>query len=89
MSWSLLNAVMAKDVEEILASEHLRPELTDDERAMKKEECLAVIHAALWAYSSRAGSTASAYAFSNLYDALGLESWKFKERPTHSAGEQR
>jgi len=79
MSWSLLNNVMAEKVEALLNDEHIRQSLEDGQRALPREEALAVIHAALWAYSSRKGSTASAYAMTNMYEALGLETWTFKE----------
>ena len=78
MSWSLLNGMLAADVEKLLSNEALREDSPDLQRAISKDTAMAVIHAALWAYSSRAGSTASAYAMSHLYDALGLETWTFK-----------
>ncbi len=79
MNWSLFNGEIATAVTALLDHKAVRHDLMDEERAMKREQCLAVIHAALWAYTSRAGSTASAYAFQNLYDALGIESWTFKD----------
>lgn len=79
MSWSLLNNVMAEKVEALLNDEHIRQSLDDGQRALSREEALAVIHAALWAYSSRQGSTASAYAMKNMFDALHLDTWTFKE----------
>jgi hypothetical protein len=87
MSWSLFNGMIATEVAALLDHEHVRHDLKDEERAMSREQCLAVIHGALWAYTSRAGSTASAYAFHNLYDSLNLESWTFKESPSDSGPE--
>lgn len=57
-------------------------DLPDAERAFSREKTAAIIHAALWAHSARSGSTASAYAINSLFEAIGLETWTFKKRPT-------
>lgn len=78
MSWSLLNIMLAGKVESLLTDKNVRQNVKDDERALTKAQAENLIHAVLWAYSSRAGSTASAYAMRNLFDTLGLETWTFK-----------
>lgn len=79
MAVSLLNVLIADKVEALLDDPHVRDNLKDDERGFTKVQASAIIHAALWAYSARAGSTAEAYARINLFDAIGLKSWSFKE----------
>lgn len=69
MTASLLNAMMAHDIEKLLTDEHIST-YADDERALRKETASAIIHAVLWAYSSRSGSFASCYAFEAMTDAL-------------------
>jgi hypothetical protein len=88
VTWSILNAMMHSKIEALFADEALRADERGLVRAMSKDDAMSVIHAALWAYSSRAGSTASAYAFINIYDALGLETWTFKKNQAESATEQ-
>lgn len=78
---SLLNVMLHKDVEQLLTHE-LLDDLPDAERAFSREKTAAIIHAALWACSARSGSTASAYAINSLFEAMGLETWTFKKRPT-------
>ena len=71
MTWSLFNEELEPAVNALLDS--VSREAEDDFKpAMSREKCEGVIHAALWAYVSRAGSTASGYALSNLFDLLGL-----------------
>jgi len=70
MTWSLLNAMVAKRVEELLTQEPVRQDLRDDERMMPRDEALRIIHATLWAYSSRGGDFSGCYALSALADAL-------------------
>jgi hypothetical protein len=79
---SLLNLVLAEDVDKLLQHPTLREDSADLERAMSKDKAAEIIHAVLWAYSSRAGSFASAYAFDALFEAIGLESWVFKRPGT-------
>ncbi len=81
MTWSLLNVTMAEKVEALLTDPAIREDAPDLVRAMDKGTALSVIHAVLWAYSSRSGSFASCYAYDALYNALGLETWTFK-KPT-------
>lgn len=80
MSWSLLNVMLAEKVESLLSDPNIRQNVEDGERALTKAQAENLIHSILWAHSSRAGSTASAYAMSNLFDTLGLETWTFKKR---------
>lgn len=80
MSWSLLNVMLAEKVETLLSDPNVRQNVADDERALTKAQAENLIHAVLWAHSSRAGSTASAYAMHNLFETLGLETWTFKKR---------
>lgn len=70
MTFSLLNQIVAKQVEDFLTSEPIRQDLRDDERMMGREEALRIIHATLWAYSSRGGDFSGCYALSALADAL-------------------
>lgn len=70
MTHSLLNEVVAQRVEDFLTSEPIRQDLRDDERMMTREQALRVIHATLWAYSSRACDFSGCYAMSALADAL-------------------
>lgn len=70
MTWSLLNSMVAKSVESLLMQEPVRQDLRDDERMMSRDEALRIIHATLWAYSSRGGDFSGAYAMSALADAL-------------------
>jgi hypothetical protein len=88
MTWSLANVVAADAVAALLKkpSEYNIP---DYERALCRADAEAIIHAALWAYGVRSGSFASAYAFENLYNALGLASWTFKELAPPENGEPR
>jgi len=79
VSWSLLNSMVADKVDALLANELLAG-LQDGERALTKAQATAVIHAALWAYSARSGSFASAYAMDNLFHVLELETWTFKQQ---------
>lgn len=79
---SLLNVMIAKDVAKLFEHAAIDGSLPDDERMMSRRETEAVIHAALWAHSCRDSSTSGAYAKLALFEALGLESWKFKKRPT-------
>jgi hypothetical protein len=80
MPWSALNHMMADDVRKLLD----RPEFQQERepemvRFFSREKAEAIIHAALWGYGVRATSTAGAYAFSNLMDALGLKNWTFND----------
>lgn len=77
---SLLNLMMAKQVAALFENDLVRSEMPDEERMMSREEAEAVIHAAIWAYSCDRTSTAGAMAKFSLFDALRLESWKFKPR---------
>lgn len=96
MAWSLLNSMLAERVNAILdeAGQHYGPE---QERAMSRDKASQVIHAALWAHSSRIDGTAGAYAHLNLFHALGLKGWTFDDEEqailvahrTKKAGEQR
>jgi hypothetical protein len=70
MTFSLLNAVVAKQVEALLDAEPVRQDLRDDERMMARDEALRIIHATIWAYSSRGGDFSGCYALSALADAL-------------------
>lgn len=66
---SLLNVMMADQVKALLEA----PELStypDEERAMSKDTALSIVHGVLWAYSTRSGSFASAYAYDSLAAAL-------------------
>jgi hypothetical protein len=78
MAWSLLNLNTAMQVDDLLKplDDNYGPEV---ERALPRDKALAVIHAAIWAYASREGSTASAYAFLNLMEALDIKAWSFHE----------
>jgi len=78
--------MLADDVEKLLDNELLQDGTPDGERAFSRAKCLEIIHATLWAHGARSGSTASAYAIHSLFDALGLESWSFKE-PESAAAE--
>jgi len=86
VSWSLLNVMLAEKVEALLTDPNVRQNVTDDERALTKAQAESLIHAVLWAYSSRAGSTASAYAMNNLFETLRLETWTFKPRASGTRG---
>lgn len=89
MAWSLLNAMLAEKVKALLDDPHIR-DCMDGERAMSRETAEAAVHAIIWAHSSRSGSTASAYALSNLYDVLGLETWTYKDQsPEPQSGDSR
>ncbi len=78
MAWSLANVIAAEAVNKLLDDADSIG-TSAPERDMPREVAASVIHAALWAYGSRAGSTAGAYAMSNLMDALGIKRWSFKE----------
>jgi hypothetical protein len=84
MAVSLLNVLVADKVNALLDDPHVRDNLSDDQRGFTRDQAEAVIHAAVWAYSARAGSTAEAYARMSLFDALGLKSWSFKEPEQHT-----
>lgn len=86
MAWSLLNAMLAGKVEALLTDPNVRQNVEDGERAMSKQTAENLIHAVLWAYSSRSGSTASAYAMNNLFETLGLETWTYKKRGADPTG---
>lgn len=79
---SLLNLVIDEDVQNLLDHPTIREDSADLERAISKERAAEIIHAVLWAYSSRAGSFASAYALTAMFDAIGLESWTYKQQPS-------
>lgn len=79
---SLLNVMIAQDVAKLFEHAAIDDALPDDQRMMSRAEAEAVIHAVFWAYSCRNSSTSGAYAKLALFDALGLETWKFKKRPT-------
>lgn len=79
MTVSLLNVLVADKVNALLDDPHVRDNLPDDQRGFTREQATAIIHAALWAYAARAGSTAEAYARMGLFEAIGLKTWSFKE----------
>jgi hypothetical protein len=79
MAWSLLNHMVADKVEELLKA-HDDDYPPDVKRWYTREQAAAIIHAAIWAYSVREGSTAGCYAASNLFDALGLKWQCFDEK---------
>jgi hypothetical protein len=79
MTVSLLNVMLADKVTALLDDPHVRVNVEDEHRGFTRDQASAIIHAALWAYSARAGSTAEAYARMSLFDAIGLKSWSFKE----------
>ncbi|WP_292325757.1 hypothetical protein [Mesorhizobium sp.] len=78
MVWSLANILAAEDVEKLVAKkdDEYPPEV---ERFFDRGKTLAIIHAALWGYGCREGSTAGCYAFMNLMEALGIKAWSFDE----------
>lgn len=78
MSVSLLNVMLADDVERLLDNEMLRQD-PDDDRRFSRDQARAIIHAALWAYSARADSMAAAYAFLSLMEAIGIKGWAFED----------
>lgn len=92
MTFSLLNAMVAERVEALLTQEPVRQDLRDDERMMPHDQALRVIHATLWAYSSRGSDFAGCYAMSALADALAdrlpvlehLKTWG-QEQPVETA----
>lgn len=77
MAWSLGNYMITEDVEKLVASKDdvYEPGI---ERAFSREQALSIIHAAIWGYGCRAGTTAGAYAFMNLMEALGIKAWSFE-----------
>lgn len=87
MTASLLNVMMDDQVTALLDNEMIRDDLPDSERMMSRAEAYAVIHATIWAYSCRNSSTAGAMAKFSLFEALNLETWKFKQRDPDSATE--
>lgn len=88
MAVSLLNVLVADKVNALLDDPHVRDNLPDDQRGFTREQATAIIHAALWAYAARAGSTAEAYARMGLFEAIRLKTWSFKE-PEQPAPETR
>jgi hypothetical protein len=78
MAWSLANILAAEEVEKLIAAkdDEYPPEI---ERFFDRGKALAIVHAALWGYGCRADSTAGAYAFMNLMEALGIKAWSFDE----------
>lgn len=78
MAWSLLNHMIAEKVDALLdeAGQNYGPEQA---RALDRDVAAAVIHAALWAHSSRVDGTAGAYAMHNLFMALKLKNWTFDD----------
>jgi hypothetical protein len=80
MAWSLMNHLAADDVTKMLKT--ARGSYNEDptfEPAMPDSMAAGLIHAALWSNSSRAGSTASGYAFMNLMSILGIKRWSFAD----------
>ena len=77
MSTSLLNTMLADKVTALL--DEAAGLGTSRERAISREDAEAAIHAILWTHASAGGSTASAYAWCGLMDALGLRMWEFKD----------
>lgn len=88
MSWSLLNSMLAAEVDTLLskAGEGLGE---NDARGISKEKALAAIHGIIWLYACRDGSTASAYASFNLFEALGLKDWSFDDEEAKAFQEVR
>lgn len=76
---SLLNVMIAKDVAKLFEHGAVESDMPDDRRSMPRAQAEAIIHAALWAYACRDDSTAGCYARMAMFDAIGLESWKFKK----------
>lgn len=77
MTWSLLNGMIAADVEKLVASQD-GSYPPSEPRGIDRTNALALIHAVIWAYSSRASSTTAAYAMANLYEALGIDVFRSK-----------
>jgi hypothetical protein len=77
MAWSLLNHMIADKVKALLDDQSgYGPDVP---RFFPREKAEAIIHAAIWGYSSREGGDAGCYAFMNLMDALGIKAWTFDE----------
>ena len=79
MAWSLLNAQIAPSVtallDEIDKGNEGRPDM--ENRAMPRERAESIIHACLWAYSSRSSDFAGAYAMDAFANSVGkdLATW--------------
>jgi hypothetical protein len=78
MAWSLLNHMIADKVKALLDAQkdNYGPDVP---RFFSREKAEAIIHAAIWGYSSREDGTAGCYAFMNLMDALGIKTWSVDE----------
>lgn len=83
MAASALNVQIAPQVEDLIKI--VTPTYELKEQAFTEERLRDALHALFWLRACRAGSTASAYAWVSLMDALNLERWEFKreeaERP--------
>ena len=80
MTWSLMNVLIADDVKELIAK--ARGSYANDPTftpAMPDEMAEGIIHAVLWSAGSRAGSTASGFAFMNLMSILGIKRRSFTD----------
>jgi len=75
---SLYNYLNASRVETFLSD---LEEANLGEKFHDRDRLLRCIHMLIWLHSSRPGSTAGAYAFGGLMDAIGLETWAFKRNP--------
>lgn len=73
---SLYNLLNAERVEAFLSD---LENANGGEPFHERAKLLQCIHMLIWLHSSRPGSTAGAYAFSGLMDALGLKTWSFTE----------
>lgn len=78
MAWSLLNHMIAEKVNALL-DEQKDAYPPHVKRFFSREKTAAVIHAALWAHAVREDSTAGAYAFMALTEALDLKNWCFDQ----------
>lgn len=77
-AWSLLNGMRAEEVEALIAHEDNSYD-PDIVRFFPREKALAIVRSAIWGYAARQDSTAGAYAFMNLIEALGLKGWTFDQ----------
>jgi hypothetical protein len=82
MTWSLLNHHLADSVITLLdqANEGNENREAMEHRAMSREQAANIIHAVLWAYSSRSSDFAGAYAMRAFQHSVGekLTDWLVK-----------
>jgi len=97
MAWSMLNLHYAETIKNLLddieKSNEGRPEFTP---SIPREQVESIIHALIWAMSSRSSDFASAYAFDALANAIGIDlaNWiikkhEFDQKCKESTNEQK